>query len=222
MIKEQVLEKCRKLKALAGSSNPHEAKLALTRMQAILAKNGLEESDLEKNEFGQLFFEYHGGPWARHIVGGIAALYFCKVMYRPSRSNKAIYTLVGTPTNTAFVKELSLDILQRVHYAARRVALYNNEITSFRNGAAMEIAFKCSALIKAAKDSGKIEDSDENGTALVLGDYYQRNEKAIDKWMKENIGPTRPGRTRASKVDPASYQKGLLYGSTVELQKKVS
>lgn len=223
MNREKILDKARKLKALAGSSNPHEAKLALSRMQLILAKNGLTERDLSIDKFGRLFFEYNGQPWARNIIGSLAHLYFCKVVFRPSRSNKAVYTLIGTPVNTDVVKELALSILDKTHYEARQSSLTNSEITSFRTGASYQIGNNCMELVKKAKESG-IDGWDEvegGGEALVVGDYYEKNEAEINEWMKDNIGALRTVKARRAKVEPASFERGKMYGDTVELQKKV-
>jgi hypothetical protein len=224
MDREKILDKARKLKALAGSSNPHEAKLALSRMQLILAKNGLTERDLSVDKFGRLHFEYNGQPWARNIIGALAHLYFCKVVYRPSRSNKAVYALIGTSVNTDVVQELALSILDKVHYEARQSSLTNSEITSFRTGASYQIMVNCGELVKKAKESG-IDGWDEvenGGEALVVGDYYEKNEAEIDKWMKDNIGITRTEKARRAKVESASFERGKLYGGTLDLQKKVN
>ena len=232
MNKESILEKARKLKALAGSSNPHESKLALLRMQAILAKHGLEEIDMEKDEFGRLCFEYNGQPWARYIIGGLAYLYFCKIVYQPTRNGKALYSVIGSDTNTQVVKELALPICDKVHYEARQQGFTSSEITSFRTGASMQIAINAGELVQNAKKVGGIEcdawgdigdgtGGGNAGCAVVIGDYYETNGQKIDEWMKDNMGRIKPGVTRRSKVDFASYEKGKLYGDTIELQKKI-
>jgi hypothetical protein len=217
-IREKILDKARKLKALSCSSNEHEAALALSRMQLILAKNGLVERDLYKDEFGRLFFEYNGQPWARYIIQSISELYFCKLVYMPLRSGKARYTIIGSDVNTQVVREFSIPILDNTHYYARQAANSSAEITSFRLGAAIRLTQRCQDLIKIATEGRLVDDSE---CALVLGDYYKTNGDKILNWMGENMSGLKTSKSRSTKIDVRSFEKGKMYGNTVELQRKI-
>lgn len=211
----KILEKARKLKALASSSNPHEATLALKMMQAVLIKHGLSEKDLEKDEFGRLMFLYSSEPWVRRCVNALANLYLCRMAYSKATASKTKYILVGSDENAEVVKEMCLSILDAIRRESNR---YGIEKRSFRNGAADRIAVNCQDMIEAAK-SGNLKD--ECGEALVIGSMYQQTLEAIDKYLKDSMGVTEARRRRPMPVDKKSYLLGCIYGDTVELRKKI-
>jgi hypothetical protein len=211
----KVIDKARKLKALAASSNPHEAALALKMMQTILIKHGLSEKDLEKDEFGRLMFLYSSEPWVRRCVNAIATLYLCRMAYSKFSASKNRYILIGSDENAEVVKEMCLSILDSIRKVSNR---YGLDKRSFRRGAADRIAFNCRDLIESAK-KGQLQD--DCGEALVIGDLYQKTFEAIDKYLKEGFDVTEARYRKPMPVDKRSYMLGSIYGDTVELQKKI-
>jgi hypothetical protein len=215
-MKEKILEKARKLKALAGSSNPNEARLALQKMQAILLKYGLTEKDLEKDAFGRLVFEYSASPWVRLIIEAVANLYLCRSAFTRRSSGWAKYYIVGNEENAEVVREMCREILGSIRRESNTGLV---DKRSFRNGASDRIALNCNELIKAAKN-GQLQD--DCGEALVIGDMYQKTFDAIDVYMAEGMNVTEAKPRRHAPLDKRSYLLGCLYGDTVELQKKMS
>ena len=215
MTKEQIIDKARKLKALATSPNPNEAALALKMMQAMLAKHGLTEIDLEKDEFGRLTFSYSSDLWVKVAVNEIASLYFCRMAYKRVNLTKLDYIIVGSDQNALAVKEMAVPILDAIRRESKQAACK----TSFCNGAATQIAVNCRELVAAAKRG---ELSDETGVALVIGDLYKKTHSAIDRYMDEKMGVVTKKISSKKRVDMPSYMRGKTYGNTVELQKKVT
>lgn len=215
-MKNQIIEKARKLKALASSPNPNEANLALKKMQEILIKYGLKESDLAQDEFGRLTFLYASDPWARQCINHISKLYFCRMAYVRESSSKTRYIIIGIDQNAEVVKEMCLSVLDSIRRESRK---RNCDKTSFRKGSADQISMNCLELIAAAKNGDLMDDC---GEALVIGDMYQKTLGAIDKYISETMTAKEVKPRKSAPVDKSSYMMGLLYGDTVELQKKMN
>lgn len=216
MTQDQIIEKARKLKALASSPNPNEATLALRKMQEILIRYGLKESDLDRDKFGRLTFSYSSESWARTCINSIAALYFCRMAYVRASSSKAKYWIIGDSQNAEVVTEICQSILDSI----RRESIKRDvDKRSFCKGAANQVAINCLDLIDAAKN-GNLKD--DCGEALVVGDMYQKTLGAIDAFMEETMKVTEAKRRKSTPVDRKSYLLGSLYGDTVELQKKMN
>lgn len=214
-MQEKILEKARKLKALAGSSNPNEARLALQKMQAILLKYGLTEKDLEKDAFGRLTFEYSAEPWVRMVVEAVANLYLCRSAFSRKSSGRAKYYIIGSEDHAEVVREMCLEILGAIRRESNTGLV---DKRSFRKGASDRIVINCVELIKAAKN-GQLQD--DCGAALVIGDLYKKTFDAIDVYMAEGMNIIAAKPRRQAPVDKRSYLLGSVYGNTVELQKKM-
>jgi len=81
---QKVIERIRKLLALAQSANENEAQAAALKAQELLAEHNLREADLHEadDEFvidGELLSDSR--PWRRKLAANVARLYFCEYYY---------------------------------------------------------------------------------------------------------------------------------------------
>ena len=122
--RDKIIEKIKKLLALAESSNENEAALAAERVQDLLAKYNLTHMDL-KEEVDEEFVtdadvevrtDVGGAIWQRPLRSAVARLYFCMHFYtackRPMPGKTWTYTYdrhsyVGAPHNVIVAKLMS-------------------------------------------------------------------------------------------------------------------
>lgn len=95
---ERIIEKIRKLQALAGSANVHEAALAATRVQEILFRYELDldqvESSAESEYEGQHVFLDARAVWKGRLFSVVAEAHFCRA-----------FGVVGVPRKVFIVGE---------------------------------------------------------------------------------------------------------------------
>jgi len=86
MDKEKIIEKVRKLLALGGSDNLHEAELALGRASDMMRKYQIKEAEIHKDEGGYkieiqdhtIILPLGGCPWVRGLVFAIGNAFGCQ------------------------------------------------------------------------------------------------------------------------------------------------
>lgn len=104
----EVIERIRKLFALAGSPNEHEAALALEKAHALLLRYNLRAEAVNSganagaNEVTEVWLPGFGGyRWRSRLLGMLAGHCFCQ----PLRTRDQV-VLVGRPTNIAAARAL--------------------------------------------------------------------------------------------------------------------
>lgn len=214
MTKEKIIDKIRKLKALAGSSNEHEASNVMQKMQAIMARHNLKDCDVRIDEFGKDFFVSYNGQWAKEISMSVSELYFCSVLFGKLTSSKTKYYVVGKKENIQPSIEIIESILNSVNSASR----YSSCKKSFLIGSAVTINRRCQKLIQEANDGNLV---DETGTALVLGDLYLSSRLGRDNYIRDNMS-VKILKPKAVCVENfAAYKHGLEFGDKISLNKEL-
>lgn len=115
--KDSIVEKIRKLQALSGSSNEHEAALAAAKMQELLFKHNISIGSLaDPSEFIKHKQEFGGGKnWAKELYVILCQTNFCRPVIE--YNNKAVYA-IGRRENVEVVNSM-FDWLQlRINYLA--------------------------------------------------------------------------------------------------------
>jgi hypothetical protein len=112
-ISQDVLEKIRKVKALAYSGTAGEMENAAAMLSRLLVKYNLtiESLDnLERGDVGYSFYENGAQPftWRAELMYQIAKHHFCQVIAydSPNSSLQKIWVIVGRPHNQDAVKDM--------------------------------------------------------------------------------------------------------------------
>lgn len=191
-----VLERIRKLLALAESSNVHEAAAAAAKAQELMTKHRIEQAELEADVAGaedepvlDQDVDTFGGrkPWRELLLSGLARANGCEV-YLTRRRRSYVLRVIGAASATSLVRYMQAYLVREVgrlcflaaseERAQRRSrgdarhvgAPWHN---SFRLGAAAELRTR---LLEASKQvmtgaSGtalaRIEKTDERVAAAV-------------------------------------------------------
>lgn|GEM_PF-2474206 len=96
--RSRYVERIRKLLALAGSSNEHEAAIARKRADAMMEKYAITQMDLGNAEFGSGDFETttkEHTKWKVSLYTSIGFIFGCQVAYYTNRNQKMAVTYYG-------------------------------------------------------------------------------------------------------------------------------
>lgn len=87
MSNQKILEKIKKLMAMAGSSNKHEAATALRQAQILMEKHGINQSAIDLSDISSQFASagksQNPPRYHHHLVSTISAAFAVKPIYHP-------------------------------------------------------------------------------------------------------------------------------------------
>jgi hypothetical protein len=180
VIADRALEKIRKLLALAGSDNQHEAEMAMRRAHELMLRHNIEQAAME------LSYEVRhlGTPSQRantveaDIVGLLTEFFFVEVIRVPvylPREGKhaAVYEVIGTHANV----EMAAHVFAFLLATADRLWRENRGDARVKNGRD-RISYQ-SGVIRGFREKLLAERKDLKGTGLVwvgdsgLHDFYR-------------------------------------------------
>lgn len=106
MENSQIIEKIKKLLALANSSNEHEAALAASHAQRLLSEHNLAMADIEaahkpdKADKVETAVSKSLPKWMRHLSAGISSAFDCQAIHHPA-AGKMTFIGVGVDVQIA-------------------------------------------------------------------------------------------------------------------------
>ena len=118
MEKLPIIEKIKKLLALANSSNEHEAALAAGHAQRLLSEHNLAMADIEashkpdKADKVETTAAKTLPKWLRHLSSGVSAAFDCQAVHHPS-TGKMTFIGVGADVQVAAYTFTYLDRILR-------------------------------------------------------------------------------------------------------------
>ena len=179
-IEERALDKLRKLLALAGSDNQHEAEIAMRRAHELMLRHNIEQAAAQQ----QYEVRHLGTPSRRanpveaDIVGLLTEFFFVEVIrvviFLPREGRHAqVYEVMGTHANV----EMAAHVFQFLLATAGRLWHENRSDARVRNGRD-RLAYQ-SGVIRGFRDKLLGERVQLAGTGLVwrgdgaLNDFYR-------------------------------------------------
>lgn len=220
-----VVEKIQKFLArgdAARNDNPHEREIAMRHAHALLAKHGLELSDVTeaselRETMGRLGRQECGTEtrwiWEACVWNEIARLNGCKVLRSPGQRKVWV---VGRELRSEVVKSMSRYCVDSIRREAQRLGYPG---ASFGNGAAGGIAKQVSEIL-VAMEAGKLDGEQlSTSTALVLVNQRKNALVEADGAVKELFGKVRSG--TGSSSTGHGYLAGREYGSKLSLNRQV-
>ena len=215
---DRVLERIRKLLALAGSANQHEAEVAMRRAHELMLRHNIEAAQARTR--AQFEVRHVGDPHQRGtgveaaVIGLLAEFFFVKAIrvpvYLPRLGKQGtVYELTGTRTNLEMALHVhafllaTADRLWQANRADRRVK-------SGRDRHAYQVG-----VVLGFREKLLLERVELKGTGLVW-----RGDAALDEhYHARNPRITRRrGRVRAG----GAHQAGREAGRTIVLHKPVA
>lgn len=194
----KVMEKIRKLLALAKSSNEHEAALAADRAQALLAEYNLTHADVEDNaqpveEDDDT--ETDSYPWRRPLGTWVAKMFFCHYMYSTFKRRKTSYDrhiFVGRPHNIVVAKlmfEYLIATVERLARAgAKTIPLKQRSPyrVTFRTTCSSRLCARIADRINVAATSGVVI-PDQTTRLPALRSQYEQAQAEIDSFLEPRL-----------------------------------
>lgn len=232
---DRIVERIKKLLALATSQNPHEAALAAMKAQELLFRHNLSVAMVEAALEGGANADYvndrfdSGGwmHWRRRLLAVVARNNFCRgVSYQGTRE----VGIVGEPHNVMVVKHLYAFLVREVLRLAE-VGLKAERTLDEEERRAWKRSFYLGAVRTIAQrlieQRERDINIDPNAAALVVRkdqeledayrDYFPGlhpddadNQEEAPTPRQEDRGPRRPRRGDG-------YRAGMIAGKTIPL-----
>lgn len=227
MAHEKILDKLRKLKALADrSTNQHEAELALARLNDIARQHGLSMADVEFSELGDVRQEQYVVQgqrmklkWIDLLALGCAEM-FDGMLVINSRLHGTSFTFVGFDEDIGAMKyifeylyrswhsivEIDLEKAKQSYYRA----FTPRDTMKFKAGHGLAYAMAIRKRIKELVEARKadISRASSNGNALVIYKSAQ-----VEDYLKGHKRVT----TKASGGSKIGQHYGNQAGSSIPL-----
>lgn len=169
MANDKVMEKIRKLLALAGSSNENEAKQALLKARKLMAENKLSQADIDLDE--QTVMHIDTGvtctkmtnPWAATLCAVVAEYYCCKCTRQHYKGDRKVTMyLVGLKDDVElcnkiyhYAYETALSLISRnIHrYHSESASQVRERRNAFGWGFARGVQYALEEQRRAAEDN---------------------------------------------------------------------
>jgi Protein of unknown function (DUF2786) len=240
--KDKLVDKVRKLLALAGSSNEHEAARAAEKAQAILAEYNLSMTDVKStDEKEDLKIDKSivtdSVPWRRRLGVAVAQMYFCKYFYTfkkeyiPSRPNgyvrHDVHSFVGAEHNLVIAKLMFQYLNETIERLAKDGSMQypTNERssyrTSFKAACSLRVARRIHDRIEAAK-KGQVK-SETTGTNLpACLDLYEKTNRQLTQFIDQEVGKLKTAKSRVTLTHESAVRDGLAAGDKIGLDAQVT
>ncbi|MFZ4858444.1 MAG: DUF2786 domain-containing protein [Desulfuromonadaceae bacterium] len=221
MDKTPIIEKIRKLLALAHSSNEHEAALAAGHAQRLLSEHNLAMADIEaahrpdKADRMETTVAKTLPKWLRHLSAGVSSAFDCQAIHHPA-TGKMTFIGVGADVQVAvytftfldrtvrslcstYMKQHAVGALANRHRELMRHSYYLGAVTT----------------ITARLREQKVQ------TPVTTGALVPVKEGLIRQAMSE-IGKIRTLHSRRSYINSSAYSRGETDGGAIGLRQGVS
>lgn len=215
-----IIEKIKKLLALANSSNEHEAALAASHAQRLLSEHNLAMADIEssvkpdKADKVEATASKTLPKWVRHLSAGVCTAFDCQAIHHPA-VGKMSFIGVGADVQIAAYTFAYLDKTVR-RLCSNYVKYHINDRLPNRQRELMRQSYylgAVSTIITRLREQ-KVQ------TPITPGALVPVKEALIKKTMSE-MGPTRTVRSRRSYINTHAYSKGQQDGQQVGIHKGI-
>jgi hypothetical protein len=198
---EKAIDRVRKLLALAGSANEHEALAASDKAQAIMAELNLTMQDVaDAPDEAELTLdnelESDSRPWRRDLAANVALLYFCEYYYsfKKYMTNERkcgyvrmdVHNFAGAPHNVAVCKLMFMYFVATINRLARDGSLQYpvreraRYVTTFQKACARRLAQRLHAKYDDIMSAQQPKSAGSNLPAL-----YVNTKEQIESFLQD-------------------------------------
>lgn len=185
---ERIIEKIRKCLALSGSSNAHEAAIALRQAQALMARHGINDNDLLAAEAREA--RTQAGVKRRPtgheatLADTVAKAFQCDLFFAQGRRDKGEWVFVGVGGRET-IAQYAFDVLARQLRMARADYL-KTACTRLRSAASKtrRADIFASAWVEAVQDKVMLfarSESDDAAIAAYKEKHYALTTRTLRK-----------------------------------------
>lgn len=216
-----IIEKIRKLLALANSSNEHEAALAASHAQRLLSEHNLAMADIESEQKPQSADKVEATvsktlpKWVRYLSAGVCTAFDCQAIHHPALG-KMTFIGVGADVQVAAYTFAYLDKTVR-KLCSSYIKYHVNDGTPNRQRELMRQSYYLGAV---STITGRLREQKVQ-TPITPGALVPIKAGLIKKAMSE-MRPTRTVHSRRSYINSHAYTKGQQDGQQVGIHKGVT
>ena len=221
MEKTPIIEKIKKLLALANSSNEHEAALAASHAQRLLSEHNLAMADIEaahrpdKADRVETAAAKSLPKWMRHLSAGVSSAFDCQAIHHPA-AGKMTFIGVGADVQIAAYTFAYLDRIVRKLCGTYMKQHVSSTIAN-RHRELMRQSYYLGAVstITARLKEQKIK------TPITTGTLVPVKEGLIRQAMNE-IGNVRTIQSRRSYINSDAFNRGQTDGGQVGISRGIT
>jgi hypothetical protein len=219
--KSPIIEKIKKLLALANSSNEHEAALAAGHAQRLLSEHNLAMADInashrpDKADTVETAVSKTLPKWLRQLSAGVSTAFDCQTVHHPA-TGKMTFIGVGADVQIAAYTFTYLDRIVRKICGTYMKQHVGNTIAN-RHRELMRQSYYLGAVstITARLREQKIQ------SPVTTGALVPVKEGLIRQAMNE-IGTLRTLHSRRSYINSDAYARGQTDGGEVGIHRGVT
>ena len=218
--RNDILDKVKKLLALANSENEHEASQAASMAQRLLQRYDLCIEDVSEitEEDTQIHEETAAvsgrmSSWRTYLLQGVAYAFQCRTLvYTGYRRTRLV--LVGSKGTTTAARETFEYLSSSIDKLTKKNAYGRGK--RFTHGYRQGLVMRISERLRAMAKQNEVEvqrEATEAGTALVLC-----KQQALKEYMGQFKGQYKGTSTQ---TDYCGYNAGFTDGNNVSLNKQL-
>lgn len=225
--KAKMIDKLRKILALAQSENEHEATLAAERGHAMLAEYNLTLDDLKEEISGIIKEELFktASPWRRNLASSVAKLYFCRHYYRAG-SPKDTHAFIGREHNVIVAMlmfEYLSTAIKALASAGSKAVPKHEQLTyrkAFTGSATIRLRTRINERIAAAR-AGEIKMEGDGRNLPALASLYDQAANDIAIWLEQQGVHLSAGKQKATPFHALGIEHGVKVGDRLGLDTQI-
>lgn len=204
---EKIIDKVRKLLALATSSNEHEAAAAAAKAQELLLKYNLSESqvtigDLEEKAEHSEFYEKYKSGWMGQLMYGICQSLCCEMVSSTQYKGKTFH-IFGKPSN--------IEVATYLYEYLRREVI---KIQPHYN----KLAFSMGAVVTINKKLRQTFTEFQKASDQTMALVHVQNQAAIA--LRNEVFP-KLSKGRSASLDSYAFSEGRRAGEGIAIHRGV-
>lgn len=223
----KILEKVRKLLAMANHENANETEreTAMRQAHALLTKHGLDMVAVDDHmrekidPRGEFKHEDWSMPWTRGVRQAIAKLFMCSYYYGEKiNGTRSHHYFVGRESNATTAEYMSVFVVGSILKEGRMRYGQNlcSQTRAFGEGAASRLWQRVSEMIAAKVEEVQVSD----GKGLALIDLRTVEDEGNSDFVKS--WKIKKAVARNAKVDANAYREGQAHANSIGLNVQVS
>lgn len=218
--KTLIIDKIKKLLALANSCNEHEAALAASHAQRLLAAHNLAMADItaaerpDKADKVETSVARSLPKWIRHLSAAVSSAFDCQAIHHPA-TGKMTFIGVGADVQVAAYTFTYLDRTVR-----KLCSGYLKQHVGTKIAGRQRELLRHSYYLGAVSTITRRLQDQKKQTPITPGALVPVKEGLIRKAINE-LGPIRTMHSRRSYINTSAYSQGQTDGQQVSIRQGV-
>lgn len=223
---EPILQKIRKLLALAGNnSNEHERLSAMRKAQELLRDHNLTLADVSTNapeEITAFLTKLKSEKWCCLVCINVCRLYYCDAILFEDASIGTKMMIVGAPSNAKVAVEICNWIIRSVEAESERYYKTEDAQSAFKTGASIRISERCRTMIRRERLAGMMSSTDA-GEAEKNAELRRLADQKIKEFFddKNVYDQEEDPRRDKTPIDYGAFIDGVQFGNKVGLNRQL-